>query len=213
MNILTPLQVDLLRRFSESSLNQTFYLTGGTALSAFFLYHRYSEDLDFFTGQPEQIPQVLPVLEMIARQIHLRIEVRRQFRTFLEVFLHAESGEIIKCDFAQDSPHRSEPVVLQKSLGIFSDSSLDISCNKLSALFDRSASKDFVDIFFIDRELFPFSEILQHAKRKPVGIDNYWLAVALIKVQDLDPLPRMLKPVDLEELKNFFLNQARLLMK
>lgn len=33
----------------EKFINQLFYLTGGTALSEFYLKHRYSEDLDFFS--------------------------------------------------------------------------------------------------------------------------------------------------------------------
>jgi len=53
MNILTPFQETVLREIGHSSLNENFFLTGGTALSAFFLQHRYSEDLDFFTDQPE----------------------------------------------------------------------------------------------------------------------------------------------------------------
>jgi predicted nucleotidyltransferase component of viral defense system len=31
------------------TLDLPFYLTGGTALGRFYLNHRYSEDLDFFT--------------------------------------------------------------------------------------------------------------------------------------------------------------------
>jgi predicted nucleotidyltransferase component of viral defense system len=213
MNILTPAQITFIENFGKSSLSETFYLTGGTALSEFFLQHRYSEDLDFFTDQPDQVPQVLPVLEEIARQSGSRLEVRRQFKTFLEVFLHTKDQEAIKCDFALDSPFRLQPKVRQEAYGILTDSALDISCNKLSALFDRSESKDFVDIFFIDRELFPFAELLQSAKQKHVGLDDYWLAIALMKVDDLGPLPRMIKPVDANELKEFFLDQAKKLMK
>ena len=33
------------------SIDTKFYLTGGTALSRFYLNHRYSEDLDFFTNR------------------------------------------------------------------------------------------------------------------------------------------------------------------
>jgi len=62
MNILTPFQETLLKEIGRSTLNEVFFLTGGTALSAFFLQHRYSEDLDFFTDQPEQVPQALPIL-------------------------------------------------------------------------------------------------------------------------------------------------------
>ena len=34
---------------SEPDLAGQFYLSGGTALAAFYLKHRYSEDLDFFS--------------------------------------------------------------------------------------------------------------------------------------------------------------------
>jgi hypothetical protein len=212
MEILTSFQKIFLQHFGKSSLNETFFLSGGTALSAFFLQHRYSEDLDFFTEAPDQVPHALPVLETIAQQIGGRIEVRRQFKSFLEFLLFGPAGEIIKCDFAQDSPYRLQPKVWQEAFGILSDNALDISCNKLSALFDRSEAKDFVDIFFIDRELFPFAELLQHAKQKHVGLDDYWLAVSLLKVEDLDKLPRMVKPVRIEEMKSFFFAQAKILM-
>jgi len=55
--------------------------------------------------------------------------------------------------------------------------------------------------------------LLQNARQKHVGMDDYWLAVSLLKVEELGPLPRMIKPVTLDELKNFFLTQAKDLMK
>jgi hypothetical protein len=127
-------------------------------------------------------------------------------------YLNATEGEIIKCDFAQNSPFRLQSKTYSEDFGIFWDNALDISCNKLSALFDRSATKDFVDVFFIDRELFPFTELLKNARQKHVGIDDYWLAISLLKVEEIGPLPRMIKPVQIEELKSFFLAQARSLM-
>jgi predicted nucleotidyltransferase component of viral defense system len=213
MSILSPFQEALVKQVGNSALNDMFFLTGGTALSAFFLQHRYSEDLDFFTDQPEAVPQVLPILEQIAQQTGARIEIRRQFKTFLEIFLHGQDGEVLKCDFAETSPYRLQPKARSEEFGIFLDSALDISCNKLSALFDRSATKDFVDVYFIDREMFKFSELLENAKQKHIGLDDYWLAISLLKAEELDPLPRMIKPVTIDELKNFFLAQARILMK
>ncbi|MGH7495033.1 MAG: hypothetical protein ACREOO_21885 [bacterium] len=84
--------------------------------------------------------------------------------------------------------------------------------NGIFALFDRAEAKDFVDIFFIDRELFPFTELLQNARQKHVGLDENWLAVSLMKVEQLGPLPRMIKAVTIEELKAFFLSKAKILM-
>lgn len=49
-NILTPFQKEALQELFESYRElESFYLTGGTALAAFYLHHRYSEDLDLFT--------------------------------------------------------------------------------------------------------------------------------------------------------------------
>lgn len=144
-DILTSLQQNFLQQLGRSKLSEFFFLTGGTALSAFFLEHRYSK-------------------------------------------------------------------VWQEAYGIFTDNALDIACNKLSALFDRAEAKDFVDVFFIDRELFRFAELLKKAKEKHVGLDDYWLAIAMLKIEELGLLPRMVKPVSLDELKFFFLAHARQLM-
>ena len=49
--ILTPNQKSFLHEFTKSELRNVFRLTGGTALSAFYLEHRLSEDLDFFSEE------------------------------------------------------------------------------------------------------------------------------------------------------------------
>ena len=55
MEILTNLQRKILVLFSNLPDKDAFYLTGGTALSAFFIKHRMSLDLDFFTNVEELI--------------------------------------------------------------------------------------------------------------------------------------------------------------
>jgi len=50
MAILTPFQQQLLRAIGQTQIAENFYLTGGTALAAYFLQHRLSEDLDFFSS-------------------------------------------------------------------------------------------------------------------------------------------------------------------
>lgn len=59
MEILTPFQKELLKAIGDSKLADNFYLTGGTALAAFYLQHRYSEDLDFFTADPKMIYKLI----------------------------------------------------------------------------------------------------------------------------------------------------------
>lgn len=48
--ILTPRQSYLVEQAAKNDeLTRWYYLTGGTALSEFYLHHRLSEDIDFFT--------------------------------------------------------------------------------------------------------------------------------------------------------------------
>lgn len=119
------------------------------------------------------------------------------------------SGEF---DFAQDSPYRLEPTRLDPDLDLWVDNPTDIACNKLSALFDRAEPKDFVDIYFVVRELLPFDRLVALARRKHVGMDDYWLAIALAQVEQVAVLPRMVKPVAVDELRTFFLARAKELM-
>ena len=50
-------------------------------------------------------------------------------------------------------------------------------------------------------------------KNKYFGMDNYWSAISLAKVEDIAVLPKMLKSITIDELKYFFSEKARWLMK
>jgi predicted nucleotidyltransferase component of viral defense system len=208
MNLLTPFQQQIVAAICKSPLQEHFYLAGGTALAVFYLHHRYSLDLDFFTADPTAVSRVPAILEDIAREINAQVTFTRTLGTFLQCFFQNGGGERVQIDFAQDSPYRLQPVRLDEELGIQVENLVDIACNKLSAL-DRAEPKDFVDIYFICQEVMPFDELVEKTKQKHLGLDDYWLAVALQRVEQVEILPRMIKPVTLEELKRFFLDQAK----
>lgn len=212
MDILTLIQKEFIQHLSSTALAKTFFLTGGTALSAFYLQHRLSDDLDFFTEEDGQVARALPVIQDIAARLNGTLEVSRHFRNFLE-FSVERKGQLLRCDFAMDSPYRLRNTIRNEDYGIDVDNVLDISCNKLSALYDRTDLKDFVDIYFINREIIPFEELVVEAKKKHVGLDNYWLSISLAKIETLDILPRILKLVTLDELRDFFRKKAEWLMK
>jgi len=213
MELLTPLQRKLLRAIGESPLRDEFFLTGGTALAVLYLHHRYSVDLDLFTENPAAVVQVPPTMEEIASRLGLEITFTRTLGTFLEAFVTSPDGERVEFDFAQDSPYRLEPTRLDPELDLWVDNPTDIACNKLSALFDRAEPKDFVDVFFVVQEILPFDRLVALARRKHVGMDDYWLAMALVQVEQIAMLPRMVKPVSVNELRAFFLARAKKLME
>lgn len=61
-SILTPGQKSILSALSEDKLfSINFCLTGGTALSEYYLHHRLSEDLDFFSeNEVDKLWRLIP---------------------------------------------------------------------------------------------------------------------------------------------------------
>ncbi|MEW5989326.1 MAG: nucleotidyl transferase AbiEii/AbiGii toxin family protein [Chloroflexota bacterium] len=212
MELLTPFQQQVLRAIGRSPLSRDFYLTGGTALAAFYLRHRYSVDLDFFTADPLAVLRVPAAVQDIAQQVHAQVTFTRTLDTFLECFLQGITGERVEMDFAQDSPFRLEPTRLEESYSVQVDNLTDIACNKLSALFDRAEPKDFVDVYFVAQEVFSLPRLIELTRQKHLGLDNYWLAIAFRRVVNVALLPRMIKPVSIDEIKTFFLERAKELM-
>jgi hypothetical protein len=51
MGDLSPLQREVLRALFERE--RGFFLTGGAALVGFYLHHRTTDDLDFFTDRAD----------------------------------------------------------------------------------------------------------------------------------------------------------------
>ncbi len=212
MEILSPLQRQTLAAIGQTPLGRSFYLTGGTALAAFYLQHRYSVDLDFFTADPTAVARTPSMMVEIAQQLGLEVTFTRTLDTFLECFLRSPDGERVEMDFAQDTPYRLEPTYVDDTLHINIDNLTDIACNKLSALFDRAEPKDFVDVYFLCQQTFSFERLVELTRQKHLGIDDYWLAVALRRVENIEFLPRMIKALAVAELKTFFLGRAGTLM-
>lgn len=211
MSILTPFQRRFLNHLGQTALRDHFFLVGGTALAECYLHHRFSEDFDFFTETPHQMATVRPLLESCVAEFGGTIRFTRSFDTFLEGWMTHREGTLL-LQFAQDTPYRLQPIHRDHPLGFPVDNVLDISCNKLSALFDRSVGKDFVDVYFIQKEIMSLDELVKQASQKHVGMDPYWLAQAFERVKSVDQLPRMIKPLELEVLKAFFQGEAKRLM-
>lgn len=97
---LTEGQKKLLNTFKETKGNHLFYFTGGTALSAFYLRHRLSKDLDFFT--PEQnivLPFTKDLLINLSRgALTGRLNRRADLRDFVDVYFLTEVDKLFTFD-------------------------------------------------------------------------------------------------------------------
>jgi predicted nucleotidyltransferase component of viral defense system len=213
IDILTPRQKSVIQTLVKEPSFRDFYLTGGTALSAFYLGHRWSDDLDFFTENPQAVRQASPIIQKIARKLKARISLGRRFETLFECALVFPGNERLKMDFALDMPGRLAPVRKENHWGLQVDNRWDIACNKLSALYERTEPKDLVDVYFIHKKILPLPQLIRKARKKYKGLDDYGLAMAFFKVKDVTFWPRMVTAFDPSEAQAFFLSQARRLMR
>ena len=213
MTVLTRLQRDFLSSFFAQPAAQPFVLTGGTALAAFHLQHRLSEDVDLFAVAPLSNAELKysEILEMgfLAAQdagvaIGAVVESRAPSVHFHQVFLTRGDEPRLKIDLVRDpGPQFGETLSIE---GVRVDAPLNIAVNKVTAL-SRLAARDYIDLFFLGKAGFKFDELLERAKQKDRGLEEFYLAMALRAVEkiELDDLPKMLKPLDLDELKAYFL--------
>jgi len=215
--ILTPLQKESLNIFFSLPETNNFYLTGGTALAAFYLQHRLSEDLDIFTREERLIRYVGDQFIEKLKEASLQVETVRRFLSFLELIIKKES-ESVRVHLAIDSPFRFKRTI-RTDAGVEVDSLIDIATNKLLALFGRFEPRDFIDVFFVVKEKhLDLDTLISKSKEKDPGLDEYYLAIAFEKADELpDSVERMpvnmLKPLDMRELKSFFSEYAVQLVK
>lgn len=212
--ILTEKQQVLIDNLPDGIL-ASFYLTGGTALSAFYIEHRLSKDLDFFTDTEEQMPPIEFLTALIRRLPSVKdIRYERLFdrRIFEVVF---KDSDTLKVEF---STYPFKSVEERTKVGrLVVDSLLNIVTGKLFALTDRYDPKDFVDLYFVlrnyDRKLDDL--IRKTEERFEISGLEYIIPERILLVKRIGPddLPIMLKEINAQEMKRYFLGKASELVK
>lgn len=209
MEIINKIQESILANFGNISGSENFYLTGGTALSQFYLKHRQSNDLDFFTTDENFMLPFAANIEKYLENVGISYQRRRGMRSFVELFVENKSGKTL-IHMAVDAAFRFEPLKEFPGYpGLKVDNLTDIASNKLLALFGRAALRDFIDIYFlINRNFFTKGQLTEKAKQKDPGFDLYWLGVAFERINTFDStLQDMLlltEPLDFKEISVFF---------
>lgn len=213
MGIISDIQQEVLAGFSGVLDHEHFYLTGGTALAYFYLRHRKSNDLGFFTADEEILLPFSYHLEEILKTKTTGVQRQRGFASFVELLVEKDKETTI-IHLACDSAYRLEQTKeFPEFPGLRIDSLKDIAANKLLALFGRATLRDFIDVYFLSKKAkFTQQGLMEKAKLKDPGFDLYWLGVALERINTFkDDSPEMLllaEPVDFREMATFF-NQWR----
>ena len=214
MSILTENQKKILALIGgDTAIAGSFYLSGGTTLAEYYLEHRLSEDLDFFS-ELEFDPQAISAFfkKIRSKADIVSVSYEQSFNRNL-FFLELKDGRI-KTEFTYFPFPRIEQ---GKKIGNMAvDSLLDIAVNKVFTIYQKPRSRDFIDLYFILRKEKSWS-LDELVKQAQIKFDNFLdplqFSAQLIKAETLKDYPKMLVALPEKKWQSFFLDEAKRLGK
>ena len=207
-NLLTPNQHRLLERAAaDTIITDSYYLTGGTAIMAFYMSHRFSEDLDFFTEYPIDNIAIASWVKKAKKALNADVTFQTLRGQYIYYFHFPK--DLVKIDFAYFPFPPTGTFSKFKMLRIASLE--DIGVNKLQAITTRARGRDFVDLYEILHQPNITLEILTKLYRIkfdttiPVEI----LAKQFQSVIEATDQPKFLGSRKWDEVEIYFLDEAK----
>jgi hypothetical protein len=178
-----------------------FFLTGGTALSAFYLQHRYSEDLDLFTLDSDVFDRVPLYVADTGTRLNASVASLQTAPQFHRYRLSRNQESVI-VDFVKEIvPQISQ--VKNRFEGIVVDTL------KVCTVVSRAEIKDYIDLYFLARAGYPLEKFIQPAQQKDAGVSQAMVAYLLSDFR-LSKVPDfMIASISLEEVQEYFQSLAR----
>ncbi len=208
--VLSPNQINILKIISgDKYLCRYFYLTGGTALAEFYLHHRLSEDMDFFS-EKEFDPQTISVFFKKNKKVIglKKVSYESSFNRNL-FFLQLANGDVIKTEFTYFPFHRIDKKNREGYL--FIDSLLDMAVNKIFTIYQKPRARDFIDMYFIIKKTgWKIDEIAKRAKIKfDLHIDYLQLGSRFLLSKELKDYPIMIVKIEDKVWQDFFIEESK----
>lgn len=208
-SLLTSQQKLALKLIAQTNLSKSFYFSGGTALSYYYLQHRFSEDLDFF-NQEEFNPQGVTIsIKNLQKKLGFKtFDYQSSFNRNL-YFLRFANDYILKLEFTY---YPFQPIEkLQVMDGLLVDSVIDIATNKLFTIAQQPRGRDYFDLYSIIQKYdFEIEDLRMKAKLKfDWHIDPLQLASRFFEVNSHLDDPVILKKISQHKLTNYFQFQAK----
>jgi hypothetical protein len=182
-----------------------FYLAGGTALSL-QIGHRRSVDFDFFAEVDEVKDQRADEITRSLDSFSIQV-IERTLGNFVLLV------DNIRIGFFSYGYPLINPAAQLENVALASIS--DIGLMKCDALVTRGSRKDFYDLFHIAGSI-PLADLLQLGSKKYPQFRDFPLMVLesmTLFDADRDFQPLLFKSIPWEEVKSFFIQQAKNLSK
>lgn len=207
--ILSDNQIKILEAISnDKDICRIFYLTGGTALAEYYLQHRLSEDLDFFSENEFDIQAINIFFAKNKKILKIeKVDFQQSFNRNL-IFLHLKN-DVIKTEFTCFPFPRIEKKIKRNKL--FVDSLEDIAVNKVFTIYQKPRSRDFIDLYLIMQKTgWEIEDLIKKTKVKfDWHIDYLQLGAQFMQSETVKDYPRMIAKLDNGEWQKFFIDQAK----
>lgn len=210
--LLSSLQLEFLERFFETETGANFFLSGGTALAGFHLYHRVSVDLDLFTLDDLALQSTDALIPQLAKALKCQVGPSRRSEYFRQYFLEpSDGGDPLKIDLVREfGPQFGEHLHVGK---IIVDSIENIGANKITAILGRTEPKDFIDLYFIlQTGKYDFEHLFAEAQEKDLGLQPFYFAGSLLEIQKLHHLPATTPTLDRKKVEKSMTDLANRLL-
>lgn len=188
-------------------LNKSFFLTGGTALSVFYLHHRTSNDLDFFSLDDINLSDIDFKLKTILKKADIKL---RESHNFLSLLI-----KNVRVDFVIDPLSEKEKrsqATLDKDMELMLDTVSNIYSNKLTALVSRNEPKDYIDFYYLHQTISEktFDRVYSDALKKDAIFEDpptvaYQIDEGIQFFRENDDLiPNLLIEINFSHFYNFY---------
>ena len=206
--ILTKTQKEILNDLSkDKDFTSNFYFTGGTALSEFYLQHRLSEDLDFFSEKETDDLWLVTLAKNLKTCLNAdKVDIQKSFNRNL-VFLTVE-GNTVKTEFTYyPFEHIQKP---KKIKGLKVDSLVDLAVNKFFTIYQKPSARHFIDLYLIlEKGAVPWESLFKLARKKfDTVIDPLQLGTSLFQAKQISDLPKMIIKLEEKSWRDFFYSRA-----
>ncbi len=191
----------------SAALREHFYLTGGTALAGFYLGHRYSEDLDFFSFE-EVDPMGIDIF-LKTHKVELGFDsFEYQQSMNRNLYFLKYGNDELKIEFTYYPFPQIEKPMIEDGLRI--DSALDVAVNKLFTIYQRSTARDYIDLYMLcEKQGYTIKDLLEKARIKfDWHIDPLQLGTQFFKANEAADLPRMIVDLNPDQWRSFFTQEA-----
>ncbi len=138
----------LLQLLTEPTIEKQFFLTGGTALSVFYLHHRWSNDLDLFSLQQVNLAEIDFWIKGVWPKEHVVI---KQSPNFLSCLIRETKIDLVIDLLSLDEERPF--FVFENDHQLRIDTIHSIVSNKLCACISRTEPKDYVDLYCLLKKL------------------------------------------------------------